>query len=313
MEILEVGLNEYLEVLKAPYHAFNYGSFNDLNSSKCEKIFYFLFKEGKYRLGFVGGVIENVLLSPFSAPFGGFSYISPDVRLQYIEEAIKLLINWAQERKLTSIRITLPPPFYQESFITKQINCFWRQNFEISEIDLNYSFELENFGDSYADHIWYNARKNLQISIKSGLKFRICANDSDKELAYNIISRNRESHGYPLRMSWDQVSETVRIIPADFFLVQNVSENTIASAIVFHISTSVVQVVYWGDLQGYSEIRPMNFLAYKVFEYYKNTSKKVVDIGPSSEHSLPNYGLCEFKEGIGCRIDPKYTIVKTLE
>jgi hypothetical protein len=313
MEILEVGVNDYEEVLKAPYQAFNTGFFNDLNSSRCEKIYYLLFKEGKYRLGFIGGVVENVLQSPFSAPFGGFSFVSSEVRLQYIEEATSLLNNWAMERKFSSIRITLPPPIYHESFITKQINCLWRQNFKISEIDLNYSFELECFDKNYSEHIWYNARKNLQISIKAGLQFKISTNDTEKELAYNIILKNRESRGYPLRMSWAQVSETVRIIPADFFIVHNQSENSIASAIVFHISKSVVQVVYWGDLQGYSEIKPMNFLAYKVFEYYKTSGKNVVDVGPSSEHSIPNYGLGEFKEGIGCRIDPKYTLIKTLK
>ena len=54
--------------------------------------------------------------------------------------------------------------------------------------------------------------------------------------------------------------------------------------------------------------RTMNFLSYKVLEYYKNTNIKYVDIGPSTEDSLPNYGLCEFKESIGCFIMPKFTM-----
>ena len=39
---------------------------------------------------------------------------------------------------------------------------------------------------------------------------------------------------------------------------------------------------------------------------------KNVDIGPSTENSEPNYGLCEFKEGIGCKIVPKYTFSKEI-
>ena len=57
----------------------------------------------------------------------------------------------------------------------------------------------------------------------------------------------------------------------------------------------------------------MNFLSYKVFEFYSQLGKKNVDLGISTVNSVPNYGLCEFKEGIGCRIDPKFTFVHKTE
>lgn len=307
MEILEVSADEYAETLKTPYHAYNSAAFNLLNSTKCDAVFYLLFREGKFRLGIVGGSQENSFHSPFSAPFGGFSFVSGDIRLQYIEEAIRLLQSWADDKEFASIRLTLPPPVYGGDFIAKQANCLWRGNFDISAIDLNYSFNLEAFNGNYPERIWYNARKNLQVSLKSGLHFIICTADDEKKLAYNIIKENRESRGYPLRMTWQQVSETVRIIQADFFLVYKDEQTPVASALVFHVGKSIVQVIYWGDLLGHSEVKPVNFIAFKLFEYYKSAGKRIVDIGPSTENSLPNYGLCDFKESIGCEISPKYT------
>ena len=53
-------------------------------------------------------------------------------------------------------------------------------------------------------------------------------------------------------------------------------------------------------------------LAPKVFEYYKAKGYQYVDVGPSTEDSLPNYGLCEFKESIGCDISQKYTYIKNI-
>ena len=35
-------------------------------------------------------------------------------------------------------------------------------------------------------------------------------------------------------------------------------------------------------------------------------------IGPSTESSIPNYGLCEFKESIGCEINQKFTFSKEI-
>ena len=56
----------------------------------------------------------------------------------------------------------------------------------------------------------------------------------------------------------------------------------------------------------------MNYLSFSVFEYYKKLGIHIVDIGPSSEDSVPNHGLCEFKESIGCDIIPKFKFVKKL-
>ena len=33
----------------------------------------------------------------------------------------------------------------------------------------------------------------------------------------------------------------------------------------------------------------------------------ILDIGPSTENGIPNYGLCEFKESIGCSVTMKYS------
>jgi len=57
----------------------------------------------------------------------------------------------------------------------------------------------------------------------------------------------------------------------------------------------------------------MNFLSYEVFKYYKENGIEVVDIGPSTEDSIPNHGLCEFKESIGCDLSPKYSFYKKFE
>jgi hypothetical protein len=312
MEILEVTASEYGEIISYPYYVFGTVAFNQLNRNKSDGVHYLLFREGKFRLGIIGGVINQGICSPFSAPFGGYTYTSDQVRIQYIEEAIRILVNWAREKDYLSIIIILPPTIYESTFIAKQVNCLWREGFEITKIDLNYSFNLERFDENYANLIWYNARKNLKIAMNSGLSFFECKTDQEKSIAYDIISKNREGRGYPLRMSWQQIKTTIQIVPADFFLVYRNPQIPVASAIVFHLNRDIVQVIYWGDLQGYSEMKLMNFLAFKVFEFYKSIGKKIVDVGPSTENSIPNYGLCEFKESVGCAISNKFTFAKKL-
>lgn len=312
MEIIEVTCEEYSRVIPYPYFIYGLSPFNILNRDKCEKVHFLLFREGKFRLGIVIGVKSNSLFSPFSAPFGGFTFISQEIRIQYIEEAILKLSDWASLNEYESVNITLPPDLYENSFISKQINCLWRGGFSINKIELNYAFNLNKFDSSYTEIIWRNARKNLNIAKNAGLSIVLCEEKNDKIRAYDIIKKNREQKGFPLRMEWKEIEETTMIIRSDFFIIQNKHFNDIASAIIFYVSEYVVQVIYWGDLLEYSSLKPMNFLSYKLFEFYKKNGVTFVDIGPSTENSIPNYGLGEFKESIGCTIQPKYSFSKDL-
>jgi len=312
MEIFEVNAHEYAEVVRTPYQAFNSSKFNELNKEKCDKIHYLLFRQGKYRLGLIAGAVNGHLRSPYSAPFGSFSYISSNLGIEYFDEAIDSLQTWARNQGLGKITITLPPSFYDSQFMTRQFSAYWRSDFKISQVDLNHFFDLNLFDENYPSLITYNGRRNLRIALASELNFAQLQLPEQKKLSYDIIRQNRESRGYPLRMSWSQVNETSTVIDIDFFMVSDSNGQPVSSAIVFHVSPQIVQVVYWGDLPGFSNVKPMNYLAFKLFEHYKRSGKNIVDLGPSTEASIPNLGLCEFKESIGCSITHKLTFVADL-
>lgn len=312
MEINEVSADIYGEVMKSPYFVFGSAAFTELNRFKCDKVFYLLFREKKYRLGISGGLMNNSFCSPFSAPYGGFMYLASDVRIQYLEEALKLLDQWANDHGIESLRIIPPPPVFNGSFVAKQINCLWRAGYSISELNLNYSFDLALMNNQYQENIWYNARKNLNISLVSGLTFKKCNDIDEKKIAYDVVARNRARRGNPLRMTFEEIIKTSGLIPADFFLVYVNNNLPASSAIVFDVSSECVRVIYWGDMDGFSELKVMNFLSFRIFDYYKSQGKRYVELGISTEHSIPNYGLSEFKESIGCQIEPSMIFEKKL-
>jgi hypothetical protein len=313
MEVVEVTHSEYTRLIPSPFHVFGTANFNQINEDKCETVFYLLFKDSKYRLGLIGGIRNKVFCSPFSAPFGGFSFLQSDIRISAIDEALVALQDWALLKGLSSIKITLPPTIYHESFLAKQTNSLYRHGYSIDKIDLNYAYPLSDFSEEYPASIWYNARKNLKIALANDFSFHVCTSIEQKEQAYEVIKQNRAARGFPLRMTWQQVQTSASVMQADYFLVHNTQQIAVAAAIVFHVSKDIVQVIYWGDLPEFAALKTMNFLSYKVFDYYHQTQVRIIDIGPSTEDSIPNFGLCEFKEGIGCTISSKYSFIKQLQ
>jgi RimJ/RimL family protein N-acetyltransferase len=309
MKIEVITSKEYQDVLSNAYQIFNSANFNELNKEKCDRIHYLIFRDTKIRLGLIIGQRGDKVFSPFSAPFGCFSFVNEKIEIKQIDEAVQELDNYLKENNISSIKFVLPPLFYNVSFLSKLVNALNRNHYNIAYIDLNYIFKTVLIDENYIDKILHsNARRNLNRALKQNLIFQKTENI---DIVYDIIQKNRESRGFSLRMTLQQVKETIKIIKWDGFVVQT-DNNFIASALIYHVAKDIVQVIYWGDIPEFSLKKTMNYLSNKIFEYYKNTGIKIVDIGTSTEKGIPNYGLCEFKKSIGCSVEPKFTFEKDI-
>lgn len=304
MTINEVSPAEYSERMAHHTHVFNTTPFVQLNAHKAEAVRYLLFEDnGKVRFGLTLGERGGKLLSPFSAPFGGLD-ANREQRLEYVDEAVGLLAEWATLLH-RDVRMVLPPQFYAPHLVAESVNVLSRRA-SLQYIDLNYYFPMSKAVD-YEACLERNARKNLKRGLEAGFEFVAVQRDdtAGTRLAYDVIRRNREEHGYPLRMSLDDVEATTKIIPADFFILRHEGKE-VAAAQVFHVADGIAQVIYWGDLRAYSHLRPMNYFVYRLFMHYQREGLRILDIGPSTEDGVPNYGLCDFKASIGCEVVPKF-------
>ena len=116
MTIQEVSALDYTNAIEHHPHIFNTAAFSEINRHKADAVRYLLFADGrKTRFGMVLGERNGRLLSPFSAPFGGFS-ANKQQRLDIIEEAVKALAEYAKSVG-KPVYIVLPPAFYAPTLI----------------------------------------------------------------------------------------------------------------------------------------------------------------------------------------------------
>lgn len=283
---------------------FHSSDFNELNAVKVDQIFYLIAELDHCTYGIVFGKIENCLKSPFSAPFGGIIHTG-EFNASDLSILGKDLIQWAKNDS-SNLHITLPPIYYNESFYRAVIESFKNVGFETNYIDLNAHFDLQaNF--SFEDNLERNARKNLKNSLKYNYSFSVAKTFEEKLQVYSIIQKNRSEKGFPLRMTFEDLTKTNSVIPIDYFLLK-MNSFECAAAIVFTVSASTVMVVYWGNLYAHAEMRPMNLLPKLLFEHYQKLGKQFIDIGPSSENGILNEGLAAFKKSLGCISTDKHSL-----
>jgi hypothetical protein len=310
MKVDEITNREYSTVFNNTYSVFLSAPFNKLNKSKCEQLVYLLFHEGKVKLGIIAGVKEDTFCSPFSAPYGGFSTYNDKINLKYIDEALKLLDKYLESNKINHIQFILPPNFYNERFLPKVFYSLIQNAYLVKYTDMNYHMNTVDFKCYQTGLVDKRTIEKLKKAFSVGLSFKQVFDENDQCIAYNIVKDNRKAKGRPIYLTFKELLETGKIIDTDFFLVYQ-KEVPIASAVVYHVAQKIVQAIFWADVPEYSLSRPMNFLVYKLLEFYANQGMNIIDLGISTENGLPNYGLCDFKENTGSIASLKYTLTKS--
>ena len=307
MEILRINAKEYEQIFNHPQHVFNSVTFSELNKDKCDELHYLVFKESKIKLGIILGQRDGELRSPLSAPYGGFTS-NKAVDIAFYENAVECLKHYGNELKMP-IRITLVPSSFDPTHYSKSYFALQRGGANILYTDLNFEYRVEKF-TNYEENLERSARKNFHNSKKVDFVFEQLdsSKESDVTRAYDVIRRNRESRGFPLRMSLQAILDTIKVVPADFFIMTYEGVD-VAAAQVFHVADDICRVIYWGDITEYAHLRVMNFFTYKIFEHYYNKGIRLLDIGISTENGIPNYGLCDFKENIGCDVSLQFSFI----
>lgn len=307
MEINRVTAKEYQQLFPSPISAFNSVAFSELNKDKCVELHYLTFKDSRLRLGIIIGEKSDCLRVPFSASYGGFSFNSK-VDIRYYDEACQSLAAYVKSIG-KPLYITMAPTFYDTIDNSKTLSAFVRIGATIQSVEYNQHFELKLF-ENYETLLDSKVRNKLRNALSCNLLFNKLDSKKPDDVArvYSVIQANHIEKGRPLRMSLRNVLDTIKIISADFFIVEDGNGHDVAAAQIFHTTPKIYQIVYWGDIPEYSYLKPMNFLAYKIFEYYYAKGIEILDIGISTEDGIPNYGLCEFKENIGCVATSRITL-----
>lgn len=309
MEIIEIE-REYYDLLnKNPFCTFNNSAFCELNKHKVEQIYYLVFRDSHIRFTLCAGINKGTIKLPFSAPYVMLDSISKNNRLESYFEAITLLNDWAKKKSCQSVLITLPPLSYASTEISMLYSALCSTGYSTKYVNLNQELHLSDFTANYIDSLNVKARQKLKKAIDYNLTFE---KTEDIAQAYNIIKTNRTERGFPLWMSLQDIIDTHNLIDIDFFLVKDSQSVAIASAIVYRINFFILRIVYWGNLGKYVHLHPMNFMAYHIVEYYRNTPIRLIDIGQSYEDGSPNWGLFDFKKSIGCQCSPAFTLEKKI-
>ncbi len=312
LNVVRVSPEEYKAAVPDRKVFFNEPDFTELNKDKVDDIHYLVLKKGNSpRFGFILGVKGGVAKSPFSAPYA-YPVVITSAHVETFDEAIKEIESYCVENEIKEIRFTFPPFLYDEDTLSVWTSAMYRANYELISLDINYTLDLKALNrDDYEMIIPKKGRSHLRKAKASGIEIILCIEEEDVAEAYEIIVENHNAKEYPTHMSLQQLKDTFAIVPHEVFLAR-LDGKGIASMIYYETSKDIVECIYSGYLLEYSKSGVMNYLSWHAIKYFGNKGYKFIDRATAGKDSIPNYGLCDFKESVGGERSLKYSFRKTI-
>lgn len=313
--VRRVSADEYEKLVPDRRVFFNEPRFTELNKVKADEVHYLIFmRENSARFGLIAGRVGTEMRTPFSAPYSYPVAIINESKQETIDVALSVFEEYCKAEGAESIRFIFPPLFYDEHLLSGWVNSFYRSGFKIQNLDINYALNLEKLNvdeETYGKLITQKGRKGLRRAERSGLEIIQCKKEEEYKAAYETIQIGHDSKGFPVKMSFEQLRDTLKLVDHDVFIVRKDGVNIVAE-VLYRINDRIIQGIYTGTHPDYMDCNGMNLLTWYTIKYYGEKGYKILDKAISTEDSIPNYGLCNFKESVGCERSLKCTFGKRL-
>ena len=259
------------------------------------------YKKGKLVGVFPAALIESgdqrQLVSHPGASVGSF-VVPEDLAFADALEMVEQLVDYSKRENLDGIKLTQPPTIYSKRLshyidFALQKNGFLYAKREISSILFLEKSIDENLSKFKSTH-----RTAVRKAEKSGV---VVKETDDFASFYEILKKNLSiRHDVKPTHSLDELLHLKELFPDKINLFGAYIEGEMVAGVVNFIATeNVVLAFYISHDEDFQEVRPINLLFYKIFEWAIQKKYNVFDFGIFTVNEEPNMGLARFKENFG--------------
>ena len=248
----------------------------------------------------------NHAVSPYRAPFGSYQF-RPGMPPMALYEFIEFTLFRLHEKGVTELIVKNPPlaynPAAMEMLTTFQVNL----GFEILQAEAGAI--LDPCRDFRAGLNSQELRR-IKKAEKEGLFFTVM-NMSELEAVYAFILACRTERGYVLSIDWETLRKTVESFPGRFMLFGVKHEDVVAAAtIAYDAGNGVFVNFHPAHPRDYDHLSPVVLLLEGMSLYAREKGYRLLDLGTSAVEGKPNFGLLNFKMGVGATVTSKFTLVR---
>jgi lipid II:glycine glycyltransferase (peptidoglycan interpeptide bridge formation enzyme) len=240
---------------------------------------------------------KSHIISHPGATLGSF-VVPEDLSISDALILVQTLKKYCNQNNIDIIQITTPPNLYQYRLSNYMEYSYLRNGFSYQKREVTSILHLENNIDKNLEKFRPSHKRAIKKGERKGL---ICIESYDFENFYSMLEKNLKTrHGVVPTHTLNELKKLHNIFPEKIKLFCSFyKEIMIAGVLNFIVNEQVVLAFYITHDESYSEIRPLNLLFYKMFEWAIHSEFKIYDFGIFTVNGDPNMGLGRFKENFG--------------
>ena len=259
------------------------------------------YKKGKLVGVFPAALIESgdqrQLVSHPGASVGSF-VVPEDLAFADALEMVEQLVDYSKRENLDGIKLTQPPTIYSKRLSHYIDFALQKNGFLYSKREISSILFLEKSIDENLSKFKSTHRTAVRKAEKSGV---VVKETDDFASFYEILKKNLSiRHDVKPTHSLDELLHLKELFPDKINLFgAYIEEKMVAGVINFIATENVVLAFYISHNEDFQEVRPINLLFYKIFEWAIQKKYSVFDFGIFTVNEEPNLGLARFKENFG--------------
>ena len=211
---------------------------------------------------------------------------------------VEELTSYCVKNNFCKIRITQPPLIYSRRISQYMDFAFRKAGYHYLRREVSSILFLEHSVKENLVKFKSNHRTAIRKAEKSGV---IIKQTDEYENFYKILEKNLSiRHNVSPTHSLLELLYLKKLFPDRIILFGAYLKNEMIAGVVnFVVNGRIVLAFYVSHKKQYQELRPINLLFYKIFEWAIQQKFKAFDFGIFTVNEIPNMGLARFKENFG--------------
>jgi len=293
------------------FEPFLFNTPEHLRLQNCKEVYVFWGEQHhKIQICFNLFISDSQGLSPYKMAFGGIEGVHT-LHYEHFLAFIHFILDFCSEKLLHNLKITSYPFSYkpQVSHVVSQI--LLSKGFSISKSELTHYVDVNQ--QSFLKKIHLSEKRKLKKCQQAGFVFEQLV-DVDTNFVYQFVADCRNRKGFPVSMPLEDFERTLESFKEHYlvFAVKH-QDMIVALTAVVLINKDILYNFYPADHPDYLLYSPTVFLVNGLYNFCQQQNIKILDLGISTDHNLPNLGLIRFKENLSSQSALKLSFYKEFE
>lgn len=250
---------------------------------------------------------EEIGYSPLRAPFGSL-VVNKTIAPSILNEFLEIIIDWCRENGLKALKIKHYPNCYDPEGSVLIQNALFNNGFLLTNSDIGQYIEVDPASQEFSR----SARIKINKCKKAGFRFERLRISKIREV-FDLLKRCKDRKGYPTNMNLEELEDLVHRFPGHYLIFGVTDdEKLISASICVVVNSEILYDFSHGHVWEYGKFSPVTLLVEGIINYCRQEKYQILDLGLSTENSVINNGLYDFKSRLGSRASLKFTYTRKL-